>query len=273
MREQRQVAFGAVDPRVDGQAERRPHTVGEFVVEPDACCRGVHVELLGAGQEPTSHGHHVQASRVDAVTDLVVGGAGLARHRDERPPLVGVDGIGVDAERPQFLGGHAGSTVGSTVTRAIVQVSRDVHFGMPVPTVSTAPVRVGRLRPALVSAALAIALLLVACGGGSDSPAAETPPKPTGTLAGDATLLEGRTIYAKYCSSCHGVSGSGGPGTVFVGGRLLQTMPTAEEEAVLIRKGRAVMPSFGETLTPAQVDAVVRYTREVLAPRPAAGGS
>ena len=33
------------------------------------------------------------------------------------------------------------------------------------------------------------------------------------------------------------------------------------------------MPSFGETLTPEQIDAVVRYTREVLAPRPAHGGS
>jgi mono/diheme cytochrome c family protein len=60
---------------------------------------------------------------------------------------------------------------------------------------------------------------------------------------------------------------------VFVGGKLLRNLPTSEEEAALIRKGRAVMPSFGETLTPAQVDAVVRYTREVLAPRPARGGS
>ena len=63
------------------------------------------------------------------------------------------------------------------------------------------------------------------------------------------------------------MSGSGGPGTAFVGGQLLRSLPTAEEEAALIRKGQAVMPSFGETLTPEQVDAVVRYTREVLAPR------
>ena len=133
--------------------------------------------------------------------------------------------------------------------------------------------RVDRARVALLTASATLALLLVACGGGSDSPAAETPPKPTGTLAGDAALLEGRAIYAKYCSACHGVSGGGGPGTALVGGRLLRDLPTAEEEAALIRKGQAVMPSFGETLTPEQIDAVVRYTREVLAPRPAHGGS
>lgn len=129
----------------------------------------------------------------------------------------------------------------------------------------------GRARAALVAASLAVALLLVACGGGSDSPRGERPPQPTGTLAGDPALLEGRTVYARYCASCHGVSGAGGTGTAFVGQRLLRERPTPAEEAVLIRKGQAVMPSFGDTLTPGQIDAVVRYTREVLAPRPAHG--
>jgi mono/diheme cytochrome c family protein len=125
----------------------------------------------------------------------------------------------------------------------------------------------------VVAGVLGTALLLGACGGGSDSPTAATPPKPTGVLAGDPALLEGRAIYAKYCASCHGVAGEGAPGTAFVGRRLLRTMPTAADEAEIVRKGRLVMPSFGETLTPAQVDAVVRYTREVLAPRPAPGST
>jgi mono/diheme cytochrome c family protein len=114
---------------------------------------------------------------------------------------------------------------------------------------------------------LVAAVALAGCGGGSDSPSAATPPKPTGALAGDAELLRGRTIYAKYCAACHGTAGEGSPGTVFVKGRLLRTMPTAADEAKVVREGRAVMPSFGETLTPAQLDAVVRYTREVLAPQ------
>jgi mono/diheme cytochrome c family protein len=133
--------------------------------------------------------------------------------------------------------------------------------------------RVGRARVALLAVSLAVGLLLVACGGGSDSPTVATPPQPTGTLAGDAELLQGRTTYTKYCAACHGVFGNGGAGTAFVGGQLLRDLPTAEEQAALVRKGRSVMPSFGETLTPEQIDAVVRYTREVLAPRPADGGS
>ena len=132
---------------------------------------------------------------------------------------------------------------------------------------------VTRARAALGAVSLATALLLVACGGGSDSPRSATPPQPTGTLSGDRVLLEGRTVYAKYCASCHGVAGGGGAGTAFVGRRLLQDLPVAAEQATLIRKGQAVMPSFGETLTRGQIDAVVRYTREVLAPRPADGGS
>ena len=111
------------------------------------------------------------------------------------------------------------------------------------------------------------------CGGGSGSPESRTPPQPTGPLADDAELLAGRKVYARYCSSCHGIDGSGGPGTAFTGGQLLETMPTPADELAVVRAGRGVMPSFGETLSPEQLDAVIRYTREVLAPRPAPEGT
>ena len=104
MCEQRQVALGTVDPRVGRKAERRPQPVGELGVEPDAgrgC--GAHVELFGAGEQPSRHRHDVQAPRVDAVADLVVGRARSSRERDERPPFVGVFGTGFDAERSQVL--------------------------------------------------------------------------------------------------------------------------------------------------------------------------
>jgi len=114
---------------------------------------------------------------------------------------------------------------------------------------------------------------LAGCGGGSDAPSAQTPPKPTGTLAGDEQLLEGRAVYSRYCAACHGVDGSGGPGKTFTGGALLASQPTPADELAVVRKGLGVMPSFGETLSPAQLDAVIRYTREVLAPRPAPKGS
>lgn len=127
----------------------------------------------------------------------------------------------------------------------------------------------------LVAAAATVAgaLGLAACGGGGESTAARTPPRPTGELAGDAQLLEGRTVYTRYCSSCHGIDGSGGPGTAFTGGKLLESLPTPADQLTVIQEGRGVMPSFGETLSPDQLDAVIRYTREVLAPRPAPEGS
>jgi mono/diheme cytochrome c family protein len=126
----------------------------------------------------------------------------------------------------------------------------------------------------LAAAAVLVAGLgLVGCGGGIDSPAAETPPRPTGALTGDEQLAQGRTLYARYCASCHGIDGSGGPGKAFTGRRLLESRPTPADELAVVRAGQGVMPSFGETLTPEQLDVVVRYTREVLAPRPAPKGS
>jgi mono/diheme cytochrome c family protein len=86
-----------------------------------------------------------------------------------------------------------------------------------------------------------------------------------------AALLEGRRVHAEYCASCHGVSGVGAPGPAFVAGRLLKVLPDPADEHALLRKGGAVMPSFADTLGGAHLDAVARYTREVLAPR--RGGS
>jgi mono/diheme cytochrome c family protein len=115
--------------------------------------------------------------------------------------------------------------------------------------------------------AIVVAFALGGCGGGDGAPDAAVPPRPTGALAGDATLLEGRRVYAKYCASCHGVSGEGAPAPAFVQGRLLRVLPDAADQLALVREGVGAMPSFADTLTTAQLDAVVRYTREVLATR------
>ena len=90
--------------------------------------------------------------------------------------------------------------------------------------------------------------LLAACGGGTETTATSAP-RPTGAAADDPALLEGRRVYVRYCASCHGASGEGDPAPAFVKGRLLRRMPDAAEELALLRAGRAVMPSFGETLT------------------------
>ena len=116
-------------------------------------------------------------------------------------------------------------------------------------------------------AGAAFVVLLAACGGGRDATAPASPPTPTGALANDPTLHEGRRVYAKYCASCHGVAGEGAPAPAFIRGRLLRVLPEPAAELALLRTGVGVMPSFGETLTVRELDAVVRYTREVLAPR------
>jgi mono/diheme cytochrome c family protein len=125
----------------------------------------------------------------------------------------------------------------------------------------------GRELCAAVIASAAFVALLTACGGGGDTSAPASSPTPTGALANDATLREGRRVYAKYCASCHGVAGQGAPAPAFIRGRLLRVLPDPAAELALLRTGVGVMPSFGETLTAHELEAVVRYTREVLAPR------
>lgn len=47
-------------------------------------------------------------------------------------------------------------------------------------------------------------------------------------------------------------------------GRVLERFPNADDQAALIRDGRGGMPAYAGRLTDEQIDAVVRYTREVL---------
>jgi mono/diheme cytochrome c family protein len=148
----------------------------------------------------------------------------------------------------------------------MVPVPPDVECGVAVRRREVTSVT-GRAPVTAVLASAVFVVLLTACGGGGEGAAPASPPKPTGALAGDVTLLEGRRVYARYCASCHGVAGEGAPAPALIRGRLLRVLPDPAAELALLRKGGAVMPSFGGTLSDAELDAVVRYTREVLAPR------
>lgn len=81
----------------------------------------------------------------------------------------------------------------------------------------------------------------------------------------DPVLVEGRDIYVRQCSSCHGLTGAGGRGSKLNEERVIQRYPSADAQLELIRDGRNQMPAFGDKLDDDQLDAVVRYTREVLA--------
>jgi len=100
-------------------------------------------------------------------------------------------------------------------------------------------------------------LLLGACA----SSAPEVPLGPDGQP--DPVLSLGREVFASRCSSCHGSSGGGGTGPRLAG-KAVEKYPDIADQAAVVSDGRNSMPSFGGTLSAAEIEAVVRYTREVL---------
>ena len=96
--------------------------------------------------------------------------------------------------------------------------------------------------------------LLAACS--EDTPAAP---------AEDDELVLGQDIYARSCGSCHGAGGGGGIGPKLAGQVAEKYPDVADHRAVVVDgiSGKN-MPAFGGTLTDEEIDAVVRYEREVL---------
>lgn len=77
----------------------------------------------------------------------------------------------------------------------------------------------------------------------------------------DAELRTGADVYRARCSSCHGAGGGGGLGPSLA--RIEDRLDDAEQRSV-VEVGRRTMPAFSNVLSPADIDAVVRYTREIL---------
>jgi mono/diheme cytochrome c family protein len=77
----------------------------------------------------------------------------------------------------------------------------------------------------------------------------------------DPQLVEGAEVFRASCARCHGASGRGGIGPS------LQQIETRLDDAAqrdVVVNGRKTMPRFGSTLSESEIDAVVRYTREIL---------
>ena len=84
-------------------------------------------------------------------------------------------------------------------------------------------------------------------------------------LAGsDQELQLGREIYINNCSSCHGAMGEGRNGSKLNEGALTEAYPKAEDQKQILIDGKGAMPSFASKLSGAEIDAVARYTREIL---------
>ena len=116
------------------------------------------------------------------------------------------------------------------------------------------------MRTFLLVTVLVVAALGAACGGGDDQP----PEATTADGSVDPVLAEGRQIFADNCATCHQPDGSGGRGPRINDGRVVENYPDPADQIELVTNGRGGMPAFGERLGAEQIEAVVRYTREVL---------
>ena len=105
--------------------------------------------------------------------------------------------------------------------------------------------RRSRTMGAAVALGVGEALMLPACGGGSDEAA-----RPT----------TGVGIYKAYCKTCHGVDGQG-----FVGPQLAGLMvtkyPDVDDQIALVTNGTGRMPAFRGSLSPTEIRKVVEYER------------
>jgi mono/diheme cytochrome c family protein len=108
-----------------------------------------------------------------------------------------------------------------------------------------------------LTAAMACAFFLAACGSGRVKTDAE--------LGLNAQQAAGRAIFDHYCSACHNPyssSGKKGPGlkSLFRNQYLPSGLPANDRFVEqTIGGGRGMMPSFGDALTPDQLEALMAY--------------
>lgn len=117
--------------------------------------------------------------------------------------------------------------------------------------------RSGTRLAALVAVGVS-AIALSACVSG-DVPAA--PPD-------DPVLVEGQALYSSNCVNCHGTDGGGGVGSKLNGGRLTERYPDPADQLMIVAEGQRAMPAFAEKFSDSELEAVVRYTREIIAEQP-----
>lgn len=81
----------------------------------------------------------------------------------------------------------------------------------------------------------------------------------------DEELILGSDIYRASCARCHGADGGGGIGRSLRG---VDQRLTVEEQIDVVTNGRNQMPRFNLTLSESDIEAVVRYQREILSGAP-----
>ncbi len=105
-----------------------------------------------------------------------------------------------------------------------------------------------------------IVLLCLVVGSSCAGEPPEVPGSADGTA--DSVLVTGRKIWSRACSSCHSPDGSGGRGPSVR--QVEDRFPSIANQLELVSNGRGSMPGFGGRYSSEELEAVVRYTREVL---------
>lgn len=132
---------------------------------------------------------------------------------------------------------------------------------MTTPRTTARSARQGRRHGAgLVAAALTALLVLGAC---ADPEPPQVPVGPDGQP--DPQLVLGRDVWGANCATCHGPEGEGGRGNRINDGRSVEKYPDVADQIAVVVNGKGNgMPAWVDRLTPAEIEAVVAYTREVL---------
>ncbi len=78
-------------------------------------------------------------------------------------------------------------------------------------------------------------------------------------VSGDPVQNDGARIFAARCSGCHGAQGQGLSGPQLAG--VAERFPDPADQGAVVAEGRNGMPAFGSRLTPAELEAVVEFTR------------
>jgi len=108
--------------------------------------------------------------------------------------------------------------------------------------------------------ALALAVLLMGIGAGCSVAASPAAP------ADDPVLTLGWQTYLDAgCANCHGSSGGGRRGPKLNEGQVIVRFPDIADQVEVVTKGKGGMPGFASKLSQEEIEAVVAYTREVLA--------
>lgn len=105
----------------------------------------------------------------------------------------------------------------------------------------------------LVLVGAAITAILLGVNAADDGGSATTTP----------ANAEGAAIFADTCARCHGADGQGVTAPALAG-TVVERYPDPADQIAVVTRGSGAMPAFGGDLSPEEIEAVVRFTREDL---------